>query len=185
MLLRMGRGAKASATETPTRSGKRDSARGGRRKRAAKRPGLATDQRRVETAVRMFNELLTAANRAEDRGDAEAAADFERLAWQHAEQADPVRVVHAEELLDVSNQTVRDWVDAGALDDFGGSPKRLGLASVLRAKQIADELREQGRDRDFMSAVLSRLEAMALAQDGEFQESVGQMRRWERQPRPY
>lgn len=85
----------------------------------------------------------------------------------------------------MSNQTVRSWIDQGILDGFGGSPQRVGLESVVRAKRIADELREQGRDRDLMTAVLSRLEVQKLEKDKEFRESVGQMRRRERRPRPY
>jgi len=55
----------------------------------------------------------------------------------------------------------------------------------MRAKQIADELREQGRDREFMSVVLSRLEALALQRDKDFRKSVGQMRQGKRLPRPF
>jgi hypothetical protein len=36
-----------------------------------------------------------------------------------------------------------------------------------------------------MSAILSRLEALALEKGKEFRKSVGQMRRRERRPRPY
>lgn len=77
------------------------------------------------------------------------------------------------------------WMEEGVLDDFGGTPMRVGLESVVRAKLVADDLREQGREREFMSVVLSRLEAVALQQDAEFQQSVRQMRRRERRPRPY
>jgi len=110
---------------------------------------------------------------------------MEELAWQYIREADPIRVSHAEKLLGMSNQTVRSWIDEGILDGFGGSPQRIGLESVMRAKLVADELREEGRDRDFMSAILSRLEALALEKDKDFRRSVRQMRRRERRPRPY
>ncbi|HVE68410.1 MAG TPA: hypothetical protein VNB64_07505 [Solirubrobacteraceae bacterium] len=100
-------------------------------------------------------------------------------------EAAPIRVSHAENILGVSNQTVRSWIDLKILDGFRGSPQRVGLESVVKAKRIADELREQGRDRDLMSSILSRLEALGLEQDKEFRKSVGQMRRRERRPRPY
>lgn len=134
----------------------------------------------------MFERLTTMAGR-EARRDAKsrAAADMEELAWQHIREADPIRVSHAEKVLGVSNQTVRSWIDEGILDGFGGSPQRIGLESVVRAKQVADELREKGRDRDFMSAVLSRLEALAAEKDKDFRRSVRQMRRRELRPRPY
>jgi hypothetical protein len=68
-----------------------------------------------------------------------------------------------------------------ALDAFGGSPQRVGLESVIRAKLIADELRQHSRERDFMSAVLSRLKALALANDKDFR-SVGQADETTRRP---
>jgi hypothetical protein len=110
---------------------------------------------------------------------------MEQLAWQHLRDADPVRVSHAEAILGVSHQTVRTWLAHGILDGRGGAPQRLGLESVVRAKLIAEELRAQGRDRDFVSTALSRLEALALKSDADFSRSVGQMRRGERRPRPY
>ena len=134
----------------------------------------------------MFDRLVSMAGReAQRNAKSRAAADMEELAWEHIREADPIRVSHAQKLLGVSNQTVRTWMDEGVLDGFGGSPQRIGLESVVRAKQVADELREEGRDRDFMSAVLSRLEALALEKDKDFRKSVRQMRRRERRPRPY
>ena len=134
----------------------------------------------------MFDRLVSMAGReAQRNAKSRAAADMEELAWEHIREADPIRVSHAQKVLGVSNQTVRTWMDEGVLDGFGGSPQRIGLESVVRAKQVADELREEGRDRDFMSAVLSRLEALALEKDKDFRKSVRQMRRRERRPRPY
>jgi hypothetical protein len=132
----------------------------------------------------MFERLMSLADR-ERNANPRAASDLEALAWEHLREADPIRVSHAQELLGVSNQTVRSWIDEGILDGFGGSPQRVGLESVVRAKRIADELREQGRDRDLMNAVLSRVEGLALEKDKEFRKSVKQMRRRERRPRPY
>jgi hypothetical protein len=134
----------------------------------------------------MYERLMSVAA-CESRRDAKsrAAAELEELAWEHVREADPIRVSHAQEVLGVSNQTVRSWIDQGILDGFAGLPQRVGLESVVRAKLIAGELRKQGRDRDVMSTILSRLEALALEKDGEFRKSAGQMRRRERQPRPY
>lgn len=134
----------------------------------------------------MFDRLMSMAGReAQRNAKSRAAADMEKLAWEHIREADPIRVSHAQKVLGVSNQTVRTWMDEGVLDGFGGSPQRIGLESVVRAKQVADELRAEGRDRDFMSAVLSRLEALALEKDKDFRKSVRQMQRRERRPRPY
>lgn len=153
---------------------------------ARPRPSLTKDWDALQRTLGMFNQLLDASARERERQpDSHAAAEMERLAWQHVSDADPIRVSHAQDILGVSHQTVRSWLAQGVLDDCGGSPQRLGLESVVRAKLIAQELREQGRDRDFVSAVLSRLEALALATDADFRKSVGQMRRGQRRPRPY
>lgn len=147
---------------------------------------MAKEWRQTERTVTLFDRLMSTAERASrNRRDSRTAAEIEDLAWEHVRDADPVRISHAQKLLDMSNQTVRSWIDEGILDGFGGSPQRVGLESVVRAKRIADELREEGRDRDLMTAVLSRLEALALEKDKEFRQSVGQMRRRQRRPRPY
>lgn len=85
-----------------------------------------------------------------------------------------------ETLLGVSNPTVREWIEKGVLEDFGGRPQRVGLESVLRAAPMVDELRELGRDRDLVGAVLNRLESEALKRDRRFKRSLGQTRRGER-----
>jgi hypothetical protein len=156
------------------------------RRSPPERPSLAKERREAERTVTMFDRLMSTADRqSRKHRNSRTAAELEDLAWEHVREADPVRISHAQRILGVSNQTVRSWIDEGILDGFGGSPQRVGLESVVRAKQIADELREHGRDRDLMSAVLSRLEALALEKDKEFRKSVRQMRRRERRPRPY
>lgn len=151
-----------------------------------RRPSLELERERTERTLRLFERLQSlAAHERERDAHSPAATEAEELAWQQLQEADPIRISHAQRLLAVSNQTVRDWVSAGVLADLGGAPQRVALDSVVRAKLIADELREQGRDRDFMSVVLSRLEALALAGDDDFRESVRQMRAGERLPRPY
>jgi hypothetical protein len=158
-----------------------------RRTRASRgRPSVDREWHNVERTLRLFERLREAAARERRRDPhSPAADDLEQLAWAHLREADPVRLSHAEKLLDVSNQTVRAWLAEGALTDAGGSPRRVGLESVLHAKRIADELREQGKDRDFLSVVLSRADALGLEDDEEFRESRRQMRRGERRRRPY
>jgi hypothetical protein len=156
------------------------------RRSPAERPSVAKERREAERTVTMFDRLISTADReSRKHRNSRTAGELEDLAWEHVREADPVRISHAQTLLGVSNQTVRSWIDEGILDGFGGSPQRVGLESVVRARRIADELREQGRDQNLMSAVVSRLEALELEKDKEFRKSVGQMRRRERRPRPY
>jgi hypothetical protein len=156
------------------------------RVRTGQRPSLRDDWAALQRTLAIFARLMSIAER-ESRQDSrsQAAAEMEQLAWELVREADPIRISHAEQILGVSNQTVRSWIDEGVLDGFDGSPQRVGVESVVRAKRITDELRENGRDRDFMSAVLSRLEGLALEKDKEFRKSIRQMRRQERRPRPY
>lgn len=151
-----------------------------------RRPSLAKEWVQLERTLTLFERLTSIAGRESRRNaKSQAAAEMGQLAWQHIREADSIRISHAEKVLGVSNQTVRSWMDEGILDGFGGSPQRIGLESVVRAKLVAEELREEGRDRDFMGAVLSRVEALALEKDAEFRKSVRQMRQRERRPRPY
>src|SRR5918996_5643514 len=118
----------------------------------AGRPSVANEWRQAERTLTMFDRLMsTAGGGSRKHRNARTAAEIEGLAWEHVREADPIRISHAQKILGVSNQTVRSWIDQGVLDSFGGSPQRVGLESVVRAKRIADELREQGRDRDLMS----------------------------------
>jgi hypothetical protein len=137
---------------------------------------LVQEQRELSEAVRQLRTKY---------GDSSEIGHVDHLADRRVADASPIRISHAQKLLGVSNQTVRTWAKDGILDDFGGSPQRVGLQSVLRAKDIADELRAEGRSRDFMSVVLSRLEAKALEREPDFKKSVREMRRGKRLPRPY
>lgn len=118
-------------------------------------------------------------------GELAEAARLEQLGQRRIVEVDPIRISHAQRLLGVSNQTVRAWIAEGVLEDFGGSPRRVGLESVMRAREIIEELRQQGRDRELMSVVLSRLEALELKRDPDFRQSLAQMRRGKRLSRPY
>jgi hypothetical protein len=140
----------------------------------------------LRRAIADHQELLAMAVALRGRyGESEEVARLEQLAWRRLEEAEPVRLSDAQQLLGVSNQTVRNWAKDGVLDDCCGSPQRVGLGSVIRARELVEQLRAQGREREFMATVLSRLEASALERDTDFRKSVGQMRRGERVPRPY
>lgn len=145
--------------------------------RGRKREFLEADR-----TLLIFDETRRLASRAVGRGDAETATELEDFAWRVVRAGDPVTLRYAERVLGVSNPTVRDWTRAGILEDFAGSPQRVGLESLARTREIVRELREAGQDRDLMAAVVSRLEWEELQQDNRFCESVGQMKRGERAP---
>lgn len=126
--------------------------------------------------LRVYDDFLELA----DTLPEEPAKDARGKAWRAVDDADPVRIRIAEQLLQVSGQTVREWIEKGVLEVVEGSPTKVTLASVLETKDIVDELRELGQDRDLVSAVLSRLELGELREDERFRKSIGQMKRGER-----
>lgn len=134
----------------------------------------------ADKTLMAFDETRRLARRAAGRGDSETAAELEDFAWRMVRASDPVTLSYAEQVLGVSNPTVRDWVRAGILEDSEGAPQRVGLESLARTRNIVRELREAGQNRDLMAAVMSRLEWEELQEDGRFRESVGQMQRGER-----
>jgi len=113
-------------------------------------------------------------------GGGELADRADSHAWRIVREADPVRLSYAAAVLGVSDQTVRDWLDAGLLEDFGGAPQRVGMESVARVRELVRDLRNSGKQRDLMTAVLRALELDELRRDDRFQESLAQMRRGER-----
>jgi hypothetical protein len=141
--------------------------------------GRRREYRDADRTLMAFDETRVLARRAAERGDSETAAELEEFAWRMVRADDPVTLGYAERVLGVSNPTVRDWVRAGILEDFEGSPRRVGLESLARTRDIVRELRDAGRSRDLMAAVMSRLEWEELQEDDRFRESVGQMKRGE------
>jgi hypothetical protein len=141
---------------------------------------LREEYTRADRALRLFDEARELAERARSSGDDDLAAELDRHAWHIVREADPVRLSYAAAVLDVVDQTVRDWLEAGLLEDFGGAPQRVGLESVARVRELVRDLRAAGQQRDLMTAVLRALELDELRHDERFQTSLAQMRRGER-----
>ena len=143
---------------------------------AGKRSALDREAFLTQRTLRIFDDLMKIA----ESMPAESGDEVTAAAWRAIDGADPVRVLIAEQLLGVSGQTVREWIDKGVLEAVDGSPVRVTLASVLETKNIVDELRELGQDRDLVSAVLNQLELEELEEDDRFRKSLEQMKRGER-----
>lgn len=147
------------------------------RPRPRRRQALEREALELQRTLRTFDELMELAG-SEDRVD--QAAKLEELAWDHVRRAEPIRVLHATQLLGVSEPTVNSWSERGVLEARPSRPRRVTLESVLRAKHAVDELRELGRDQDLVNAVLNKLEAAELAQNDRLRKSLEQMRQGER-----
>jgi hypothetical protein len=135
---------------------------------------------RADNALQLFDEAIALVEQLQARGPSDIADQAEHHAWRIVRESDPVRLSYVAAVLGVTDQTVRDWVAAGLLEDFGGSPQRVGLESVARVRQLVRDLRSSGKTRDLMTAVLRALELDELQRDERFTTSLEQMRRGER-----
>ena len=91
-----------------------------------------------------------------------------------------IRPVIAAKLLGLSERTVRSWAEAGVLPVVSEHPRlMLDLVSVHLVSHLIRELREAGRNRDLVDAVVHRLSDRLLLQDEDLKESLEQMRRGE------
>lgn len=106
----------------------------------------------------------------------EAHQAVEELRLLRIRDARPVRLALAAELLAVSVPTVKAWADEGVLEWRDGSPQRVSLGSVLHVGSIVRELKQLGRNRDLLAAVLARLEDEATLSDRRLQTSLDEMR---------
>jgi DNA-binding transcriptional regulator YiaG len=133
-----------------------------------------------DRALQLFDEAMKLVEQARATGSKELVEEAERHAWRIVREEDPVRLSYVAAVLGVTDQTVRDWLDAGLLEDFGGAPRRVGLESVARVRELVRDLRSSGQQRDLMTAVLRALELDELRRDDRFLTSLDQMRRGER-----
>lgn len=147
---------------------------------APRQARLREEYASADRALRLFDEARELVERACSSGDDDLAAKLDLHAWRIVREADPVRLSYAAAVLDVVDQTVRDWTTAGLLENFAGAPQRVGLESVARVRELVRDLRAAGHERDLMTAVLRALELDELRHDERFQTSLAQMRRGER-----
>lgn len=146
------------------------------RPKPGKQTALAQEAFRLKRDLDLFDGLMRLADEEDNARGAEKLRD---LAWADVEAADPIRVLFARQLLGVSDRTIADWCKRGVLQERPGSPRRVTLASVLGVKEVVDELRAAGRDRDLLSAVLNKLELDELQGNRRFRTSLEQAKRGE------
>lgn len=147
------------------------------RPRSRRRSALVQEGLRLKRELALFDGLVQLA---EDEDNVKGGEKLRALAWANVEQAEPIRVLYARQILGVSDRTVAEWCRRGVLEERPGSVRRATLTSILRAKQALDELRAAGRDRDLLSAVLNRLELDELRGNDRFRRSLAQAKRGER-----
>jgi hypothetical protein len=91
-----------------------------------------------------------------------------------------VRPVTAAKLLGLSEKTVRAWADQGVLVVARRAPRLLlDAISLHQVSHLVRQLRAAGKHRDLLDEVGRRLRDQALIEQGDFQESLAQLRRGE------
>lgn len=88
-----------------------------------------------------------------------------------------MRLSVAGKLLGLSVPTIRAWINRGLLDEISdSSPRLVTLQSVLEVRPLVRELRELGRDRNLLEAVLARAEDERALSDRKLRRSLDEMR---------
>jgi hypothetical protein len=94
-----------------------------------------------------------------------------------------VSVVAASEQLGVSEPTIRSWVKRGALVAVPeASPMQIELESLHRVSRALVELRERGRDRDWLQAVVDYLHDRDARKSDAVQKGIAQLKRGQLEP---
>lgn len=100
-----------------------------------------------------------------------------RLRRRRLAEAPSVRLSVAGKLLGLSVPTIRAWINRGLLDEISdSSPRLVTLQSVLEVRPLVRELRELGRDRNLLEAVLARAEDERALSDRKLRRSLDEMR---------
>lgn len=89
-----------------------------------------------------------------------------------------VSVAAASELLGLSEPTVRSWAKRGVLQAVPGmAPMQIESASLHLASRVLAELRERGRDRDWLAALVDYLHDHQARRSTAVQEGISQLKR--------
>jgi hypothetical protein len=130
----------------------------------------------IGQAVEQLDELDSATTALRD-GAVDSADNHLRRAEDnilHLDLAVPVSL--AATLLDVSERTVRDWIEAGILEVASTGPTGLAFKSVAEVRRELHRLRREGTNPNVRRALLHRIEDRATLEQPRLQESLEQMR---------
>jgi len=96
----------------------------------------------------------------------------------HLSLAVPVSL--AATLLEVSERTVRDWIEAGILEVASTRPTVLAFKSVAEVRRELQQLRRAGGNPNVRRALLHRIEDRAAMDEPRLRQSIEQMRSGQR-----
>lgn len=137
--------------------------------------------RELDTAERIARDLDDLAELEKGLGqNSDARKKVISIRRRRLADAPSVRLSVAGEMLNLSIPTVRAWTDRGLLDEIPDtSPRRVSLGSVLEVRPVVRELRDLGRDRNLLEAVLARVEDDKVLSDRRVRRSLVEMARGE------
>jgi excisionase family DNA binding protein len=82
-------------------------------------------------------------------------------------------VSEAARYLEVSEPTVRDWLKRGVLKRVSGSrPVLIDRSSLRHVHRLLAELRERGKDRDWLRSLMDYLDDLAVVRSPEVQRGL-------------
>jgi Sigma-70, region 4. len=94
-----------------------------------------------------------------------------------------VSVAAASERLGVSEPTIRSWVKRGALRAVPeASPVQIEPESLHQVSRVLLELRERGRDRDWLQALVDHLHDRDARKSDALREGLSQLKRGRLEP---
>jgi hypothetical protein len=115
-----------------------------------------------------------------ERVDESDRVRIRQIVQDQLNAASPVRVVAAAQLLDISDKTVRSWVNEGVLAVATSTPRLLLDANALHAVfHVVKEIRAAGQTRALLDEVYRRLVDATWLEREDLAESLEQMRRGE------
>jgi DNA-binding transcriptional MerR regulator len=137
--------------------------------------------RELDTAERIARDLDDLAELEKALGEnSDARKKVISIRRRRLADAPSVRLSVASEMLNLSIPTIRAWTDRGLLDEIPDtSPRRVSLGSVLEVRPVVRELRDLGRDRNLLEAVLARVEDDQVLSDHRVRRSLDEMARGE------
>lgn len=129
---------------------------------------------------------LVDAREAIENGHSDAALDALEEAQEvliSVKHTPGVSVAAASERLGVSEPTIRSWVKRGALEAVAGArPMQIEPQSLHRVSRALAELRERGRDRDWLQAVVDHLHDREARGSEALREGLAQLGRGRLEP---
>lgn len=140
---------------------------------------VAQELEQAERVIEEIEDLDVVKDAIEGSGDLdEALQRLSRLRGRRLAEWQ-VRVSVAAELLGLSVPTMNKWADLGLLEATNDGVRRVALRGVLEIRPFVQELRQLGKTRHLLQAVVDRIDDTETLTSPALRQSVEQMRRGE------